>query len=427
MPTLIPGSLFGMNHYFTLNNSKGSKVFIPIDSVLKDESNPPTANSTPAHPYSTGSEDKYDAHKVDPEHTIHLRQQLSEKEGQSEIQFFSEQLKHENLQVAAKMQENQCRPLGRDFDMHKVDVNEQIRLYEEAQHASKQKQQNQLKTNSSSAHHYRERQNQQLVLGPTVDSVSYFGARQQFYAPQVVQQQGQPPSYQYQNAIYHQSQSSSQLSYPQAEIAHLPRAGVKDNLQHHDPSNCSNAKGHAHLQQRKHEYEAIQGPIQPVSDSQQQQHHNVKGHGPLQRKKHQYEAVPGLVQRVSNSQQQQYYNVKGPGPLQQREHQYETIPQPVRPVSNSQQQQHHNVKGPGPLQERQHQYETIPGPVQPISYGQQQQHQNHGSNLVNLYNLKEGSMILYGDTPAHSGTIKWIGYLPEENILSAGIEMVSMK
>ena len=88
MPTLIPGSLFGMDHYFTLNNSKGSKVFIPIDSVLKDESNPPTASSAPTYPYSTRSEDKYDAHKVDPEHTIHLRQQLSEKEGQSEAEFF---------------------------------------------------------------------------------------------------------------------------------------------------------------------------------------------------------------------------------------------------------------------------------------------------------------------------------------------------
>ena len=251
MPTLIPGSLFGMNHYFTLNNSKGSKVFIPIDSVLKDESNPPTASSAPTYPYSTRSGDKYDhdAHKVDPEHTIHLRQQLSEKEGQSEAEFLSEQLKHVgNLELnkkqnTAKRQENQHRSPGRDFDMHKVDVDEQKRFYEEAQHASKQKQQSQLKTNSnfySSAHQYGERQDQQLVQGSNLDYAGHFCARQQFYSRPVVQQQSQPSSYHYQNALHYQNQSGSQLPYPQlyhpaAEIAHLPGAGIEENLQHHNP------------------------------------------------------------------------------------------------------------------------------------------------------------------------------------------------
>ena len=256
MPPLIPGSFVGMNHYFTLNNPRGSKVFLPIDSVLKDESIAPTASSAPAHPYSTRS-----------------------------------------------------------------------------------------------------------------------------------------PSYQYQNAIYHQSQSSSQLSNPQlyhpaAEIAHLPRAGVEENFQHHNLPSYSNVKGHGHL----HQYEAIPGPVQPASNSQHQQHHSVKGHGPVQQKHHQYETVPG----------------------------------PVQPVSNSQQQQRHNVKGDSPVQQRQYQYETVPGPVQPFSYNQQQQYQNHGSN-VNPYNLEVGSMILHGDSPACSGIIKWIGYLPRENTLSAGIEMVSKK
>ena len=285
MPPLIPGSFVGMNHYFTLNNPRGSKVFLPIDWVLKNESNAPTASSAPAHPYSTSS-----------------------------------------------------------------------------------------------------------------------------------------PSYQYQNAVYHQSQSSSQLYHPAAEIAQLPRAGVEENLQHHNPPSYSNVKGHGHL----HQYEAIPGLVQPASNSQHQQHHSFKGHGPVQQKQHQYETVPGPVQPFSYNQQQQHHNVKGHGPHQQRKYQYEAISGPVQPVSNSQHQQHHNVKGDSPVQQRQYQYETVPGPIQPFSYNQQQQHQNHGSN-VNPYNLEVGSMILHGDSPACSGIIKWIGYLPRENTLSAGIEMVSKK
>ena len=67
-----------------------------------------------------------------------------------------------------------------------------------------------------------------------------------------------------------------------------------------------------------------------------------------------------------------------------------------------------------------HQYEPVPGPVnQPDPYGQQCQ-QN-----PNPFNLEKGSMILYGDPP-RAGIVKWIGYLPEANVLLAGIELVSM-
>jgi len=42
----------------------------------------------------------------------------------------------------------------------------------------------------------------------------------------------------------------------------------------------------------------------------------------------------------------------------------------------------------------------------------------------NPYNLEKGSMIIYGDPPC-PGMIKWIGYLLETNVLTAGVEMVS--
>lgn len=41
----------------------------------------------------------------------------------------------------------------------------------------------------------------------------------------------------------------------------------------------------------------------------------------------------------------------------------------------------------------------------------------------NPYNLKVGSVIQYGD-PVEYGVIKWIGNLPDEEGLYAGVEMV---
>ena len=319
----------GMNHYFTVSNVKGSKVFLPFDSVLKDESNPPaTTSGAPAHSFNTGLKDKHNVQNVDPEDTLHLLQQLNKQESQSATQFFSEHSEqHKKVQVeAAKRQENQHSLLELDFD-------EQKRLYEEAkreaQRASKQKQQSQFSNSYSSAFQYGERKNHKLVQGSNVDFSNHFNARQQqFFGPQVVQQQGQSPSYQHQNTSHHQSQSSSQLSHPQPyhpHMTHISRAEVAKNLQHHNPPNYSNVRGH------------------------------------------------------------------------------------------------------GTPQQRQHQYEAFPVPDLPVTYSQQlQQHHNLGSNVINPYNLKVGSMILHGNSPAHSGTIKWIGYLPETNVFSAGIEMVRM-
>ena len=306
-----------MNHYFTLSNKRNSHVFLPIDAVLKEESNSPTASSAPTHSYNTEwyarSKKKPFVRTIDPKDTI---QQLSKKEEKQQ-------------EEAAKKMENQHILSTKDFDMDKIDVEEQKRLYEEAQRASKQSQSNLSFCSSSPQYVLQEKQDQQLVQDSNVDFVSHLGAarQQQFYGPQVVQQQIQPSSYHHQDISHHQSQLNSQLPFPQpdpvTQMARIPRAGIAENFPHNPPN-----------------------------------YSNVRGHSPYQQMQHQYEPVPKLDQPVSY-------------------------------------------------------------------YSQQQQHPNLNSSQINPYNLEVGSMILHGNSPARSGTIKWIGYLPESNTLSAGIEMVS--
>ena len=378
LPALIPGWLHGMNHYFTLNNNNGSQVFLPIDSVLKVESDPPASSGGHTHPYNTRSKDKHDVHNVDPEDTFHLIQHFSKKEGQSEAQFYSEQLEHQgNLELkrkqeeAARRQESQQRPPGKDFDVHNIDVNEQMRLYQEAQRASKQAgegQKHQAKSNMD-AHNGTISSSQQYGAGPghpagnhqdsSVDATSYGHnvGQHQFHGSQVPQQQnpqlvyrhdqgsnvghgyntgqqqfhnpqaphhhqGQQPGY-HQDVSHHQSQSNAQLPYPQpdpaAQMAHIPRAG---------------------------------------------------GAGPH------YNSATGM---------------------------------PCNYNGNTGHVPHRQV----------HQYEQVPGPVdQPDPYSQQR------PPNPNPHNLEKGSMILHGEPP-QPGIVKWIGYLPEANVLLAGIEMVS--
>lgn len=45
------------------------------------------------------------------------------------------------------------------------------------------------------------------------------------------------------------------------------------------------------------------------------------------------------------------------------------------------------------------------------------------SSQPNPHNLEVGSIIQYGE-PAQCGVIKWIGYLPGQTEISAGVEMV---
>ena len=352
-----------MNHLFTLHSSKGEKLFLPIDSVLKVDSSPPAASNVSSHPYI-------------PEPTAGFVLLDSEKEDQSETQFVSQQLgHHENFQIKkrqediAKRHENQNRPLGNDFDVHKIDVDEQKRLYEEVQRASKQgsrRAKKKIKTNigvinGSQKHGGTHNQLLTTQQSSGVDAARYGHnvGQQQFHGPQVLQQQnqqpgyfqdhgidptgyeynpgqlqlynpqvpqGQQPGYYDQDVVHHQNQSNSQSPYfqsdPAAQMAHIPRGGVGDDHPH-------------------------------------------------------YTGMP--------------YNYKDDKGLHDPRHEVQFL------------------------------YESMPD-----SYSQQQQQQSPSSYQINPYNLEEGSMILHGDPP-RSGIIKWIGYLPEAgNVLIAGLELVSI-
>jgi len=129
-----------MNHYFTLNNSEGSKMFLPVESVLKDENNPPATATASDNPYNIKPKDKHNVHNVNPEATMHFIQQYSP---QSKTQFMAEQKEyHKNYELRKKQEEaakRQNRPPGEDVDLHKIDVDNQRRIFEEVQRASKQK------------------------------------------------------------------------------------------------------------------------------------------------------------------------------------------------------------------------------------------------------------------------------------------------
>ena len=66
---------------FRLNNSEGIKVFLPIDSILKDDNNnPPAATDTSSYPYNTRSKDEHGVVKVDPGATVDLKACTKEEE-----------------------------------------------------------------------------------------------------------------------------------------------------------------------------------------------------------------------------------------------------------------------------------------------------------------------------------------------------------
>ena len=288
-------------------------MFLPIDSVLKiDDNDPPNTTNVPGHPYNIRSKDKHNVANDNPEATMYLIQKYRKKEGQSEGEFMLEQRRHrEEIELkkqqeeAAKVKEKQSNALGKDFDVHKIDIDEQKRLYEEAQRASKQggeEQKSSMDTNSggmnnSQQHggrHHQPRGNQQdSSVDPT--GHGYHAGQKQFYGSLAPQHQYQQPGY---------LQGSNVVS---------------------------------------------------------------TGYG-------------------QNIGQQQFYG--------------------------TQVLQHHQTGYQGPN-------------VDPTGYGcvVDQHHQHYPTS--NPYNLKVGSLILYGN-PSHSGKIKWIGHLPEVNASVAGVEMVSM-
>jgi len=370
-----------MNHYFTVNNSTGCKVFLPIDSVLKDENNPPPAATASDHPYYLRSKDKHNVRNVNPEATIHLIEQYSQKEGQSKTQFMAEQREyHENYELRKQQEEaakRQHRSPGEDVDIHKIDVDEQNRIYKEAQRASKQGgegQKNQSDTdfykggiNNSQQHGGRHNQPPAIVHGSSVDSAGYGHnvVLQQRHTPQDLQHQSQRPN-------YHQNQGGYNLDHnfiPGQQQFHGSQVSEYQNQQHQNYRQDVHYPGHAVAQ---HPY--------PRSDP---------------------AAQMADIPRAGVGDNHPYYN-----------------------PANDMPYGHSSSKGPGPHRQVSHQYEPVPGPPdQPDPYNQQHQ-QNPGSDQINPYNLEKGSMILYGDPP-RSGMIKWIGYPLEVHVLTAGVEMVS--
>ena len=233
-----------MNHLFLLNNKYGAKVFIPIASVLKDDSNPALATNVSGHPYNTMPKDKHSAYNPDPKY---------------------KQTEHrENWKT--------------DFDVNEVDVDEQKRLYEEAQRTSRGgKWQNQIKA-SADVHVNSSNDSQQNDQLPQRSfSVSdNFTRQQQFHSSQFAQHQNpQPPqrSFSVSNNYtgqqqFHSSQFArhqspqphygppqdfssswhSQSTDPVAQMAHIPRAGVEEN---------NAATGHSSRRKPSHHCEQI--------------------------------------------------------------------------------------------------------------------------------------------------------------------------
>ena len=186
-----------MNHMFTLHNTKSVKVFLPIDSVFKED---------PA----IISKDKHVVSNSDPEATMQLIHHHSKKASQSRRQFVSEQLEHHEKiefnrqqEEATKRQEKQGNIAGIDFDLSKANIDEQKRHDEETQHASKQQGQgqNQIKSildgdiNVSQQHGVRQHQSSGNHPGSKVDSTTDQGCRieQQFYDSQTAQYHNKQP------------------------------------------------------------------------------------------------------------------------------------------------------------------------------------------------------------------------------------------
>ena len=133
-------------------------------------------------------------------------------------------------------------------------------------------------------------QNQQpdYNQGHNVDltDYKYNSEQQQLYNSQVPPpRQGQQPDYHNQDIAHHRSQSNSQPPYlqldPVAQMVHIPRAGIGDDLL------CYNL----------------------VTDMPYNYNGNKRHHNPHRQIQHQYESIPGLPDQLDPySQQQQQQN-----------------------------------------------------------------------------------------------------------------------
>ena len=427
-----------MNHMFTLHNSKDAQVFLPIDSVLKLDNDPPNA---PAHPYNLRSKDK---HNVDPAATLHLIHDYSKMEGRSQKEFMLEQRKHhEEIELkrqqeeAAKRQEKQSGVPGKDFDVQKVNVDVQKRLYEEAQRASKQggEGQSQIESgmdtssggmdNSQQRHHQPQGNQQGSSVDPT--DHGHLAGQREFYGAPGPQHQRQQPG-------YHQGSDVGSTGYGQQQHFQGSQAYQHQNQQpgyYQGPNVDHTGYGQNVGQQQFYDSQVpqrqsqqpgyYQGPnIDPAGYGQ-----NVGQYG--SQVPHHQNQQPGYnYQDVSHYPNQPPH--PHPDPVAQMAHIPRAIEGGSHPHYNpatGMPHDHSGGKSQGPHRQVSHQYEPVPGPAD-LPDPHSQHHQQHpASNQTNPYNLEEGSMILYGDPP-RPGIIKWLGYLPEVNVLSAGIEMVSM-
>ena len=441
-----------MNHMFTLHNSKGVQVFLPIDSVLKLDNNPP---NVPGHPYNTRSKDK---HNVDPAATLNLIHNYSKIEGRSQKEFMLEQRKHhEEIKLkneaakrqeeaarrqeeAAKRQEKQSSAPGKDFDVHKVNIDEQKRLYEAAQRASKQGGEGQNQTKSGmdansgrmdnlqqhGGIHHQPSGNQQ---GSSVDPTGhgYHDGQKQIYGLQAPQYPNQQPGY-HQGSIVNVGQQQFQGSQVHQHHNQQPDFYQGPNVDH-------TSYGHNVGQQPFHGSQVPQpqnqqpgyyrGPnVDPTGYGQNVGEYGSQvPHHQNQQPGYNYPDVPNYPNQSVSQPPHPY-----PDPVTQMAH----IPRAGEGGSDlhynpatGMPRDHNGDKSQGPHRQVSHQYEPVPGPVdQPNPHSQH--HQQHpASNQPNPYNLEEGSMILYGDPPC-PGIIKWLGYLPEVSPLTAGVEMVSI-
>ena len=429
-----------MNHFFTLQSSKGVQVFLPIDSVLKGDGNLPITTNARNHPYSTRSKDTHNVANSNPETTIHVIQQCSKQEGQSETQFMSEQLnRHEKIELekqqeeAAKKQERQNRIPGKDFDVDKVNVDEQKRLYEKAQRASKQgggEGQSQVKSNVdgniAGSQQRGGRQHQPLgnYQGSSVDPTGHLHhmEQQQFYGSPATQYQNQQPN-------HHQGSDIGYSGIGQQQFDDLQVPQHQTQQPGYQSSNVDNAGYRYNMGQQQFQVPQHQRQQPGYQDP------NLDHTGYRHKDQQQFHGLQGPQHRS----QQPYYDTSHtpshsacqpthpqPDPAAQMAH----IPRAGEgsnfPLYNPSTGVRYNDGGTSNhglhRQVSHHQYEPIPGPVEqrdPYS----QHHQQYPASQSNPFNLEEGSMILYGDPPL-SGIIKWLGYLPEVEVYSAGIELV---
>ena len=349
---------------FTLYNSKGGMVFLPIDSVLKLNNDPPNA---PVHPYNTRFRDK---RNIDRTAALNLIHNYSKMEGHSQKECVSEQRKHheeielkKHQEETAKRQEKQNSVPGEDFDLHKVNIDEQKRLYEAAKHASKQGGEGQSQTKSGmdtnsggidnlQQHAYGRRHHQSSSVdytdygqtvgqqqfhhlqipqpqsqqrdyyqGSNVDHTGYGQnvGQQQFHDLQIPQPQSQQRGYYQGSNVDHTGygQNVGQQQFHDLQIPH-PQSQQRDYCPpkslNVDPAGYSRNVGQYNSHHQSQHLDYVDSPYSSLDVP---HYHSGKSQDPHPQVSHQYEPVPGPTD---------IYNQQYPTP-KRSDHSNDIIPQ----------------------------------------------------------------------------------------------------